>query len=81
MLVTQTCLNLFNPKDCSLAGSSVCGILQARILEWVSIPFSRGSNLDLGILTWGSNLDFPPCGQIPYHLSHQGALIEVQRRE
>ena len=28
--------------DCSPSGSSVCGILQARILEWVAIPFSRG---------------------------------------
>ena len=32
-----------HPKDCSLPGSSVHGILQARILEWVAIPFSRGS--------------------------------------
>ena len=31
-----------NPMDCSLPGSSVHGILQARILEWVAIPFSRG---------------------------------------
>ena len=31
-----------NPVDCSLPGSSVHGILQARILEWVAIPFSRG---------------------------------------
>ena len=30
--------------DCSLSGSSVHGILQARILEWVAIPFSRGSS-------------------------------------
>ena len=30
--------------DCSLLGSSVHGILQARILEWVAIPFSRGSS-------------------------------------
>ena len=32
------------PMDCSLPGSSVHGILQARILEWVAIPFSRGSS-------------------------------------
>ena len=31
--------------DCSLPGSSVHGILQARILEWVAIPFSKGSSL------------------------------------
>ena len=37
-------LTLFNPVDCSLAGSSVHGILQARILEWVAIPYSSGSS-------------------------------------
>jgi len=35
---------LYNPMDYSLLGSSVHGILQARILEWVAIPFSRGSS-------------------------------------
>ena len=34
----------FNPTDCGPPGSSVRGILQARILEWVAIPFSRGSS-------------------------------------
>ena len=42
-LVTQTCPTLCNPMDCSLPGSSVHGILQARIVEWVAISFSRGS--------------------------------------
>ena len=36
--------NSLNPMDCSLSGSSVHGILQARMLEWVTIPFSRGSS-------------------------------------
>ena len=45
VLVTQLCLLLCNPKDCSLPGSSVRGILQVRILEWVDIPFSKGSSL------------------------------------
>ena len=40
----QSCLTLCGPMDCSLPGSSVCGILQARILEWVAMPFSRGSS-------------------------------------
>ena len=44
MLVPQSCLTLFNFVDCSPPGSSVHGILQARILEWVAIPFSRGSS-------------------------------------
>ena len=44
VLVAQSCLTLCNPMECSLPGSSVHGILQARILEWVAIPFSRGSS-------------------------------------
>ena len=42
-LVIQTCPTLCNPMDCSLPGSSVHGILQARIIKWVDISFSRGS--------------------------------------
>ena len=42
--VVQSCLTLCDPMDCSLPGFSVHGILQARILEWVSISFSRGSS-------------------------------------
>ena len=42
--VTQSHPNLCNPMDCSLPDSSVHGILQARILEWVAISFSRGSS-------------------------------------
>ena len=43
-LVTQPCLTHWDPMDCSLPGSSVPGILQGRILEWVAIPSSRGSS-------------------------------------
>ena len=43
--VTQSCLTLCDPMDCSPPGSSVHGILQARILEWVAaIPFSKKSS-------------------------------------
>ena len=42
VLVAQSCLTLCNHMDCSLLGSSAHEILQARILEWVAIPFSRG---------------------------------------
>ena len=38
--VTQSCLTLCYPMDCSLPGSSVHGIFQARVLEWVAIAFS-----------------------------------------
>ena len=44
MLVAQSYLILCDPMDCSPPGSSVLGILQARILEWVAIPLSRGSS-------------------------------------
>ena len=43
-LVAQLCSALCNPMDCSPPGSSVHGNLQARILEWVANPFSRGSS-------------------------------------
>ena len=44
VLVTQLCPTVFDPIDCSPPGSCVHGILQERILEWVAIPFSRGSS-------------------------------------
>ena len=44
LLVTQLCPTLCDPMDCSLPGSSVRGILQARILEWVAMPSPRGSS-------------------------------------
>ena len=37
----ESCLTLGDPMDCNLPGSSVHGILQARTLEWVAMPFSR----------------------------------------
>ena len=40
----QSCLTLCDPMDCSPPGSSVHGILQTRILEWVAISFSKGSS-------------------------------------
>ena len=43
-LVAESSPTLFDPMDCSLPGSSVHGILQARILQWVAIPSSRGSS-------------------------------------
>ena len=62
------CPSVHDPMDCSPPGSSVHGILQATILKWEAIPFSRGSS--------------PPrdwthismhCRQIIYCLSHQGS--------
>ena len=44
VLVTQLCPTLCDPRDSSPSGSSVYGILQEIILEWVAIPVSRGSS-------------------------------------
>ena len=44
VLVAQSCPILCDPMDCSSPGPSVHGILQAKILEWVAITFSRGSS-------------------------------------
>ena len=44
VLVAPSCPILWNPMDYSLPGSSVHGILQAGILEWVAMPLSRGSS-------------------------------------
>ena len=44
VIVTQSCLSLCDPMDCSRPGSSVHGISQARILEWAVISFSMGSS-------------------------------------
>ena len=61
----QSCLTLCDPMDCSPPGSSVDGILQARILEQVAIPFSRGSSQPR------SNLCLLLGRQILYCLSQQ----------
>ena len=42
-VIAQSCLTV-TPMDCSLSGFSIHGILQARILEWVLLPFFRGSS-------------------------------------
>ena len=63
LLVTQSCPTLGDPMDCSPPGSSVNGILQARILEWLAIPFSRQSAQPWD-WTW-----------ILYCLSHKGSPV------
>ena len=62
---TQSCLTLCDPVDCSPPGSSVHGILQARILEWVAISSSRGSSWprDWTLVSYTGR-------QILYHLCH-----------
>ena len=48
--VTQSCLTLCDPMDCSLPGSSIHGIFQARVLEWGAIAFSYYTTISLHIL-------------------------------
>ena len=69
VLITQSCLTLCDPMDCSV-GSSVHGILQARIWEWVAISSSRGSP-QLRDRTQVFCIDM----WILYHLNHQGSPI------
>ena len=65
----QLCLALCDPMDCSPSGSSVHGIPQARILEWVAMPLLQGI-----FPTQGLNMYLLHCRQILYRLSHQGRL-------
>ena len=65
VLVAQWCPTLCDPMDCGPPGSSVHGILQARILQWVAIAFSRETSLHRAPT-------LVSCRQIIYHLSHQG---------
>ena len=68
-MCTQLWPTFCNPTDCSQPGSSVHGISQGRILEWVAISFSRG-------FSWSRDQTQVPCtaGRFFYHLSHQGSL-------
>ena len=76
-LVIQSCPTFCDPMDCTPACSSVHGILQARILEWVAIFFSRGSSPGieprLPELQADSLLSEPPVKQINSVMAGKGA--------
>ena len=86
--LAQSYLILCNPTDCSPPGSSVHGILQARILAWVAIPFSRGSSQPRDwtqvsciagrfFTIWTTREDVvlaPPPPPRPAHQSHRNRL-------
>ena len=67
-VITQLCPTLCDPVDCSLPGSSVHGIFQARVLKWGAISFSRGSSQprDQTRVSRIASRHF-------YHLSYQGS--------
>ena len=72
MIISQSCLTL-----CDLMGYTVHGILQARILEWVAVPFSRGSSQSRDSIQ-GSNPGLPHCRRILYQLSRQRSPGQVK---
>ena len=62
----QLCPALCHPMGCSLPGSSVHGILEARILEWGAMPFSRGSFQPVSLMSpalAGGSLPLAPLGK------------------
>ena len=69
----QSCPTLCDPMNCSLPGSSVHGILQVRILEWVAISSSKGSSQrrDQTCISCDSCI----AGGFFYPLSHQGSPV------
>ena len=80
MLVTQSCLPVCDPMACGPPGSSVHGISQARILEWVAIPFSKGSHWSMdgtyAFCIAGRFFTTEPPG-MPIHTTGQGQKFEI----
>ena len=78
--VTQSCLILSDPMDCSLPGSSIHGIFQARILKWVAIAFSMLYNfyaiiLEKAMAAHSSTLAWKiPWMEEPGRLQSMGSL-------
>ena len=94
VLVAQSWLTLCNPMDCSPPGSSVHGILQARTLEWVAMPFSRGSfqpGIKLGSPAlqadslssepWGKPQKYPTVCKIDNYFSYTRNCYIAQRAQ
>ena len=73
--VTQSCLTLRNPTDCSLPGSSVHGIFQARVLEWGAIAFSKSHGKKTEKLSFC--LQEPGAGYLPPETRDQATIGSV----
>jgi len=80
--VTQSCLTLCISMDYSLPGSSVHGIFQARVLEWVAISFSRGSDqwVAISFPTQGLNLSLQRCRYFTIWATQQTLLLLLSNR-
>ena len=86
--VAQSCLTLCDPMDCSPPGSSVHGIFQAWILEWVAVSFSRGSSwlrnrirvsciIGRRFTIWATRLrELLKWDWYPYQKRHQGGSVQ-----
>ena len=70
----QSCLTLYDPMVCHSRGTSVHGILQTRVLEWVAIPFSRGSSWPRD----GTCVSYVSC-MAGWFLYHQGITREAHK--
>ena len=66
----QSCPTLYDPMDCSPAGSSIHGIFQARMLGWVAMPSFRGSSR---FRKW-TDLDYADYGLVPWNTLCHNAL-------
>ena len=88
--VTQSCPTLCDPMDCSLPGSLVRGIFQARVLEWVAISFSRGDLPNPGIKPGSPSLQAdavpsePPGGPVQHFIenrdnTHKSCILTKHR--
>ena len=78
--VAQSCPTLCDPIDCSLPGSSVHGIFQAIVLEWIAISFSRGSSWPRD-WTWVSCIvdrRFTPPGKLKKQKYYYFQVLELQ---
>ena len=79
-VVSRSCPTLCNPMDYRPSGSSVHGILKARILEWAAMPFSRGSS-QFRDRTWVSLIqaDSVPSEALISNILSRGAKISMSR--
>ena len=95
VLVAKSCPTLCDPTDCSLPGPSVHGIFQAIVLEWIALPFSRGSSwprdrtrvshtVDRCFTIWATRevlRSLPKCCNLLFPLSSFCSFYTMNERE
>ena len=79
----QSCLTLCDPMDCSLPGFSVCGILQARTLEWVAISFSNAWKWKVKVKSlshvWLLATPWTAAHQAPPSMGYRGTVWDKKK--